>query len=159
IVGAGLTVNPTDLTANSTTVNIGLVAATTPVAGTTLPANGQVTLVISLGTTVPILTGRLVGDANTGGTAVNQIVEAGLVLATITFQTRTTVPAGIVIAQDPAAAAQVNPGTAVNLVVSSGPPPVTVPNVVGLAQAAASTAITNAGLVVGTVTFQASTTV
>jgi hypothetical protein len=47
----------------------------------------------------------------------------------------------------------------VNLVVSSGPPPVTVPNVVGLAQATAQTNITNTGLKVGTVTFQASTTV
>ena len=39
-----------------------------------------------------------------------------------------------------------------NLVVSSGPAPVSVPNVVGLTQAAATTAIQNAGLLVGTVT-------
>ena len=40
-----------------------------------------------------------------------------------------------------------------------GPAPVLVPNVVGLTQAAATTAITGAGLVVGTVTTQASATV
>ena len=46
------------------------------------------------------------------------------------------------------------PGSAVNLVVSHGAAPVTVPTVVGQTQAAASTAITGAGLVVGTVTQQ-----
>jgi uncharacterized repeat protein (TIGR03803 family) len=41
----------------------------------------------------------------------------------------------------------------------SGPPPVAVPNVVGMTQAAATTAITAAGLTVGTVTMQSSSTV
>ena len=36
-------------------------------------------------------------------------------------------------------------GSAVNLVVSTGPAPVTVPNVVGQTQAAASSAITGVG--------------
>jgi len=47
----------------------------------------------------------------------------------------------------------------VTLVVSSGPAPVSVPNVVGDTQAAASAALTGAGLTVGTVTPQASGTV
>jgi hypothetical protein len=42
---------------------------------------------------------------------------------------------------------------------ATGPSALTVPNVVGLTQAAASTAITGAGLVVGTVTAQSSSTV
>ena len=41
----------------------------------------------------------------------------------------------------------------------SPPPPVSVPNVVGLTQTAATTAITGAGLVVGTVTTAPSSTV
>src|SRR5262249_11077676 len=53
----------------------------------------------------------------------------------------------------------VDVGTAMNLVVSSGRPPVTVPNVVGLTQAAATTSLTGAGLTVGAVTFSPSTTV
>jgi len=53
----------------------------------------------------------------------------------------------------------VDVGTAMNLVVSSGRPPVTVPNVVGLTQAAATTSLTNAGLTVGAITFSPSTTV
>ncbi|NDQ58861.1 MAG: PASTA domain-containing protein, partial [Acidipila sp.] len=40
-----------------------------------------------------------------------------------------------------------------------GPAPVSVPNVVGLSQAAATTAITNAGLILGTVTTASSNTV
>jgi len=47
----------------------------------------------------------------------------------------------------------------VDLVVSIGPANVSVPNVVGLSQAAASSAITGAGLTVGTVTSQNSATV
>jgi len=47
----------------------------------------------------------------------------------------------------------------VNLVISTGPAQVSVPNVVGDTRAAASTAITAVGLVVGTVTTAASSTV
>ena len=61
-------------------------------------------------------------------------------------------PAGSVISQNPVAGTQVATGSAVNLVVSTGPPLVAVPNVVNQTQAAATTAITGAGLVVGTVT-------
>jgi beta-lactam-binding protein with PASTA domain len=69
------------------------------------------------------------------------------------------VPAGRVISQSPTGGTSVAAGSAVNLVVSSGPPPATVPNVVGQTQSAATTAITGAGLVVGTVTQQPSSTV
>jgi PASTA domain-containing protein len=64
-----------------------------------------------------------------------------------------------VISQNPVDGLTVDVGTAMNYVVSSGPPPVTVPNVVGLTQAAASTAIVNAGLTVGAISFSPSTTV
>ena len=50
-------------------------------------------------------------------------------------------------------------GSAVNFVVSTGPPLVAAPNVVGLTQVAATTAITGAGLVVGLVTNASSATV
>jgi RHS repeat-associated protein len=69
------------------------------------------------------------------------------------------VAAGNVISESPTAGTLVNLGSAVNLVVSSGPAQVAVPNVVGQTQAAATTAITGAGLTVGTVTTQSSSTV
>jgi hypothetical protein len=69
-----------------------------------------------------------------------------------------TVATGNVISQNPTAGARVLPGTAVSLVVSQGPQPVPVPNVVGNAQADAQSAITGVGLTVGTVTQQFSDT-
>jgi len=80
-------------------------------------------------------------------------------VGTVTTAASNTVPAGNVISESPVASTMVNPGSAVNLVVSTGPGQVSVPNVVGQTQAAATTAITNAGLVVGTVTMAASNTV
>src|SRR5207237_7332183 len=77
----------------------------------------------------------------------------------ITQSTIATVPAGSVISQTPIAATQVTVGSAVALVISSGPPQVAVPNVAGLTQAAASAAITTAGLSVGAITQSSSTTV
>jgi hypothetical protein len=47
----------------------------------------------------------------------------------------------------------------VSLVISSGPAPVAVPNVVGKLQAAATSAITGAGLALGTLTSQSSSSV
>ena len=63
------------------------------------------------------------------------------------------------ISQNPAAGTQVAVGSAVALVVSSGLSQVATPNVVGQTQAAATTAITGAGLTLGAVTTASSTTV
>ncbi|MFO1423079.1 MAG: PASTA domain-containing protein [Candidatus Competibacteraceae bacterium] len=89
-----------------------------------------------------------------------------LTVGTITQQPSSTVPAGSVISQDPAAGFFAAAGSKVNLVVSSGPPLLTVPNVVGKTQFDAETAIkttcvtnTTQCLVVGTITFQTSETV
>jgi beta-lactam-binding protein with PASTA domain len=65
----------------------------------------------------------------------------------------------LVISQNPAAGGQVPFGSAVALVVSTGPCSVTVPNVAGQTQTAAGTALTGAGLVTGAVTQQCSSTV
>jgi Beta-propeller repeat/PASTA domain/Dockerin type I domain len=104
-------------------------------------------------TTVPDVVGLTQAAATTA------IINAHLVLGTVGNQASNTVAAGLVISESPTAGTQVNSGTAVNLVVSTGPPNVSVPNVVGLTQAAATTAITTAGLVLGTVTNQSSNTV
>ena len=114
-------------------------------------------------------------DATTGPVTVPNVVNqtqaaagtaltgAGLVVGTVTQQSSATVAAGRVISQNPAAGVGVTAGSAVNLVVSTGPVPtpgpVAVPNVVNQTQAAATAAITGAGLVLGTVSQQSSTTV
>jgi hypothetical protein len=82
-----------------------------------------------------------------------------LTLGTVTQQSSATVALGNVISQNPTAGTSVAAGSAIALVISSGPAPVNAPNVVGLTQAAATTAITGAGLTVGTVTQQSSSTV
>jgi hypothetical protein len=51
------------------------------------------------------------------------ITGAGLVVGTVTTASSSTVAAGNVISESPAAGTPVNAGSAVNLVVSSGPPP------------------------------------
>jgi len=117
-------------------------------------------------------------DATTGPVSVPNVVNlsqsaasaalkaAGLAVGTVTQQSSATVAAGNVSSQNPVAGVGVTAGTAVNLVVSTGPAPpppgpttATVPNVVNLTQSAATTAIQNAGLVVGVLSQASSTTV
>ena len=91
--------------------------------------------------------------------AARAITGAGLTVGTVTTASSTTVPAGSVISQSPSAGTQVTPAAPSR----SSSRPVRrrsrCPNVVGLTQAAATTAITGAGLTVGTVTTASSTTV
>lgn len=79
------------------------------------------------------------------------ISGAGLPVGQVTQVCSDTVPAGIVISQSPASGVRVALGSAVNLVVSSGPCPVTVPNLVRTMQTHASTELGKVGLVVGQV--------
>lgn len=84
--------------------------------------------------------------------ATDLIVTSGLTVGAITQQASATVPAGFVISQAPAGGAMVPPGTTVDLVVSSGPASVAVPDVLGLTEAEATMIITDADLVVAGVT-------
>ncbi len=152
ITSAGLVVG-TITTQISAVVPAGIVISQSPTGGTLVAPGSSVSFVVSLGqSTVPSLGGL------TQAAATSAITTAGLTVGTITTQT-SAVPAGIVISQNPVGGTVVAPGTGVSFVVSSGPAPVAVPNVVGLTQAAASTAITGAGLTVGTITTQSSPTV
>jgi beta-lactam-binding protein with PASTA domain len=103
--------------------------------------------------TVPNVVGMTQANASTAITA------AGLVVGTVSSASSSSVPAGQVISQSPGAGSSAASGSTVNITVSSGPVMVTVPATVGKTQAAASTAITAATLVVGAVTTQSSMTV
>jgi probable HAF family extracellular repeat protein len=87
------------------------------------------------------------------------IVAGGFALGTVTTSSSSSVPAGTVISQTPFGCGFAGPGAAISLVVSTGPAFVAMPNVVGDTQAAASTAITSAGLVLVSVSTAASLTV
>jgi hypothetical protein len=105
----------------------------------------------------PVSVPNVVGD--TQAAATTAITGATLTLGTVTTQSSGTVASGNVISENPAGGASVAKGSAVALVVSSGPATAAVPNVVGDTQAAASTAITGVGLTVGTLTQATSATV
>jgi beta-lactam-binding protein with PASTA domain len=142
--------------ATSATIPAGSVISQSPVAGTLVPPGTGVALVVSSGPP-PVAVPNVVGlTQSAAGTA---LTAATLTTGAVTQATSTTVPAGSVISQNPIAGTLVPPGTGVALVVSSGPPPVAVPNVVGLTQAAAGTALTAATLTTGAVTQATSATV
>jgi hypothetical protein len=105
------------------------------------------------GTLVPDLVGTTQQAADT------TLSGAGLKTGTVTMQASSSAPTGTVISESPAAGTSVASGSSVALTVSSGPAQVAVPDVVGNAQSAASSALTSAGLKVGTITNQASNTV
>ncbi len=148
IVAAGLTLG-TVTTASSATVASGSVISQSPLGGTEVAANTGVALVVSSGppqVTVPNVVGL------TQAAALSAVTNTGLKAGAVSAVSSATVAAGLVISQVPAAGVTVASGTAVVLVVSAGPAKVAVPNVVGMTQAAAASAIANAGLVVGAVT-------
>jgi eukaryotic-like serine/threonine-protein kinase len=79
-------------------------------------------------------------------------ILSGSKLAAVRVDTAdASVPAGTIIRTDPAAGQRVAPQSSVNVFVSSGPPQVEIPQVVGLSQSKATTALTEAGFIVGTV--------
>lgn len=87
------------------------------------------------------------------------ITGAGLVVGNVTTQYSVPVPAGSIISQNPMPGASVIIGFAVDMVLSLGPEPGVVPEVVGMSQSVAQTTITAAGYSVGGITTQLSDTV
>jgi len=70
---------------------------------------------------VTVTVPNVVGQAQ--GTATTAIVGADLVVGTVTTASSSSVPSGSVITQNPSAGAQANVGSAVQLLVSTGPVP------------------------------------
>jgi len=152
--------NSTFSTDYSDTAPAGSVISQTPAGATEVAAGSVVSLVISSGPApativVPDVVGLSQNNAETA------ITSAGLVIGSVITANSSTVPVGDVISQTPAAGSDAAAGSVVDLVVSSGSAPViiAVPDVVGLIQAAAETAITSAGLALGNVTLTSSATV
>ncbi len=112
---------------------VGVVLAQTPEAGTKVDKNSTVTLQVSKGpgtTTVPPLEGETTSQAT-------RALKNAKLFADTSVQHSDTVPKGQVISANPAAGASVPKGSRVQLLVSSGPEQVQVPNVVGQDKATA----------------------
>ncbi|MDP9936961.1 serine/threonine-protein kinase [Paenarthrobacter nicotinovorans] len=121
----------------------GLAVGTRPESGAEVRKFQPITIFVSKGAQLfplPDLTGGTLDQAKT---ALN---GAQMALGNVTQAFDEKVPAGVVIAQNPAKGKEVRHGTPVALVVSKGPQPIPVPDVRGLAQDAAVKAIQDAGL-------------
>lgn len=141
---------------SSETVPAGSVISQNPTGGTNAPGGSPVNLVVSSGrppVTVPDVTGLPQAAAEA------ELLAAGLTRGEITLASSTTIPAGYVMSQHPHEGDSVPGGTAVDLVISSGGPQVTVPDVRGQTQQAAQSAIETSGLLLGSVTQASSATV
>jgi len=84
----------------------------------------------------------------TRAAAVAAIEGAGLKVGEVTSATSETVPEGQIISANPPAGSSLAAGTVVDLVISSGPAPIAVPDVVGQVQETAAATISGAGLIV-----------
>ena len=131
-------------TRNSSEVPSDSVIETNPPAGESVRRGSQVTLIVSDGpgrVSVPPVVGQ------TRNAAEQQLSAVGL--ESSSSEESSDRPQGEVISQSPNAGTEVEPGSTVDLVVSSGPEPVTevdVPNVVGLTRADAVSNLRGLGL-------------
>ena len=136
------------VTSTNTSAPINQVTDQSPTANTPSPKNAVVTLSVSQGPAaieVRDVTGRTQSDAT------NLLQGDGFVV-TSTTESSDTVPTGRVIRTDPAAGSQKAKGGTITLVVSSGSSSNTVPSVVGLSQANATSALQSKGFKVNVVT-------
>lgn len=121
----------------------GLAVGTDPDAPVEIRRFRPVTLLISKGPElfdVPNVVQRTLEAAT------ENITDAGLAVGAVTEEYSESIDAGTVISQFPAPDTQLRRDTAVNLVVSLGPAPVEVPDVVGKSEDEAVKLLENAGL-------------
>lgn len=134
----------------SDTVPAGQVISQVPPPGERVAQGSEVSVVVSLGieqVVVPLLEGSDQADAEAG------LAASRLVVGDVTTEFSDVVPEeGTVIRQGIPPGEEVDRGSAVSLVISSGPLTVETPDVLGLAQVDASAAIEALGLVADAVT-------
>jgi serine/threonine-protein kinase len=127
----------------STDVEEGVVISQQPEAAATVELGSSVTIVVSRGTElveVPDVVGKQASEASA------EIQGVGLAVQT-SEEFSETVARGLVIRQSPQGGVSIEAGSSVSLVISKGPDVVTVPDVVDEAEAAAVSAVEDAGLV------------
>lgn len=131
---------------NSESVVTGAVISQQPGVGVTVSGGERIKLQVSLGPatrSVPDVV-RLPVEG-----ALFVIGKAGLTVSSVDRVDDASMPAGTVIALSPPPGTTMDRDGAVKVTVSDGPPPVAVPNLVGLNEADAATKLSILGLVVG----------
>ncbi len=129
----------------SQTIPAGQVMAQDPGIGEQVKRDTAVRITVSQGLP-PVSTPKLAGM--TFDQATTALKNAQLSIKRGTDAYSQTVPAGSVVSQSPAAGVQVPQGSTITVVVSKGPPLVTVPSVVGMSTKDATKALTKAGFTV-----------
>jgi beta-lactam-binding protein with PASTA domain/tRNA A-37 threonylcarbamoyl transferase component Bud32 len=124
------------------TIDTGLVAGSDPASGETVDKGSTVTLLVS-GGPANVEVPRLIGHTREEAEAL--LSDAGLSTGVITFEQSPAVPAGQVMAQDPAAGDKVAAGAEINMVISAGVDAVVVPDVAGKSENDAVFQLTSAG--------------
>jgi len=127
---------------SSKTVQDGQVIGTEPPAETEVQEGHLVTLLVSSGP-APIRVADVVGQSLEAAEAT--LTNAELAVGTVTKRVSSTQAPGTVLAQSPAAGGSAHAGDKVDLTVAQAPKEVEVPNVVGVAEAAAAAALKHAG--------------
>jgi serine/threonine-protein kinase len=130
---------------SSETVEAGVVIRTEPAGGELAPVGSTIDLIVSAGTeriAVPPLVGLTEGQARTA------IEEAGLQVGNVTERADPEIAAGLVIESIPGSGVEISPSIPVDLVVSTGPEVVVVPNVVELSEREATAQLNALDLVV-----------
>jgi beta-lactam-binding protein with PASTA domain len=123
-------------------VPTGAVTATSPKAGTSVKPGTAVDLTVSKGpkpVPVPDVGGKKVQPAKAALAGVGLKVD-------VTSKFSESVAKNVVMSQKPKAGTVVGSGSKVSLVVSKGPPPVTVPNLIDMNKDKAVAALRNLGL-------------
>jgi eukaryotic-like serine/threonine-protein kinase len=148
---AGL--NPVPQLQSSSSVPTGLVISQSPEANKRVASGSRVDLIVSGGpASVPVPDVEGFSEAD----ALKKLKKAGF-KPHATKQASATVSSGKVIGTNPPAGTVEQLGSGVEVLVSSGPAPVNVPDVTGQSLASAESALSSAELEVGTVTKRSST--
>jgi beta-lactam-binding protein with PASTA domain len=129
------------------TIGFGLVMAQDPVAGTEVDSGSAVDLV--MGILVPDVVGLTEADAEIS------LIDASLAKGVSTYECSDTVPVGLVIGQYPIDGTIVQCASPVDLVISGA----LVPNLVGMKEVDAETALLDVNLIKGSVVYEYSDTV
>jgi beta-lactam-binding protein with PASTA domain/serine/threonine protein kinase len=131
--------------AYSETIPKGSVISTKPAQGDRISNGGTVTAIISLG---PERHNVPDGRGQTLATMQSLLTGATLTVGTVTQRYSDTVTSGLVIGTNPAVSTPLRRGTAVDVILSKGPRPITIPDWTGRLATKADTALTQLGFTV-----------
>jgi eukaryotic-like serine/threonine-protein kinase len=135
---AGLMVSNQPDKVGSSTVAIGSVVGTSPVAGTSWPVNRPVTMQVVAGQPLPNFVGQNIADVQAWASQNN-------VQLSTQNDAKSSQPQGIITRQSPDPNAPITPGMSVTVFVSAGPQQAPVPNVDNMTVAQARRALVKAG--------------